>query len=406
MNGGAVFSGSRGLVLVIVGGTAFIAILLAQIFGDRLGISQSFGPDPSSVSAIGTRGFLRMLDRLAIAVVMTAPGGREELEPDAVLVITDPVRALATRERRAETLGGIARAIVVLPKWAGEAASPDRRWIGPVRRTGAARELWRTLADDGAVRAVDEVGEPRITFDGLAPSLPAPQLVTGEAVRPLVSYDGGVLIGELLFQNEGLETVMIVVADPDLVANYNIAAGDNAALAVRMVEEIAPPGATLAFLAPAASAGSAFWQRAFTFPHGLLTLQVGLALAIVIWAGMGRFGGPMRAPPPLGAGREQLIANAAGLLDHARHGAAVLEGYARAMVHDVARAMKAPRGLGEAELLDWLDDMAMRRGKPAGAAALFARAVSSGRDRHRTTGGIVRAGLALHRWKREMTDDT
>lgn len=404
MNPGAVFSGRSVVWLVAIGSTAFVAVLLAQIFGDRLGLARSHGPDASSVSAIGTRAFMKVLGRLGIPVVQVSEEAGRIAGQDAVLVVTDSSHELATQARRKAALGGVARAIVILPKWSGEAGTPDNRWIGPVRPAYDTEYIWGRLLPEGTVVHDAALEAPVGDLAGLAPSLPRPQLVRGEGVTPLLAYDAGILIGELAYETDGETTQLVVLADPDLLANHNLDAGDNAVLAVRMVERIRPAGAALVFATPGAASGASFWQRLFALPYAVFTLLGLLALIVVVWSGTGRFGSPRRVAPPIKAGREQLIANAADLLDHARHGPAVLASYGRAVIHDTARALNAPRKPDDEHTARWLDKAARRRGKPPRARVLLAAALDAAAGPPRASRSLVRTALALHAWKETMTD--
>ena len=401
--GGNAFSGTTARALFVVGSTAFIAILLTQIFGDRLGLGRSFGPGPTSVSAIGTQGFAKTLERLGFTVETgerAAPSRH-----DGVPVFTEPHVQLATPTRRALALKGFERAVVVLPKWSGQASTPDNRWIGSVSPTSAGSTLWRRLGEDGTVKRHDEMGPLTHAYAGTEPALEDPQLVSESNLEPIFASEKGVLAGTFDFMEDDIDIRILVIADPDLIANHNLDEGDNAVIAVRLMERFAPPGAALVFAVAPGGAGLAFWQKLFTPPYAVITLQVLLALGVVVWAGAGRFGSPVKSAPELRAGREQLIANAADLLDQARHGPVVLQGYARALVHEVATAMRAPRGADEAETLRWLDERARARGLKGEAQALFERAHGAGTDGPLSSRRIARIATALHRWKREMTHD-
>lgn len=398
------FSGRSAVWLVAIGGTAFVAILLSQIFGDRLGVERSHRSDATSVSAIGTRAFMRVLERVGMPTARLSADNMQQAGDGAVAVITDPTRTFGTEEQRRKILEGADRAILVMPKWTGPPGSMDRRWIGPVRRDSLT-PIWTAIVSEGTGGKVADLGSPVEDFAGLSPSLPSPQLIKGPDLEPLLSYEGGVLIGELLYEEDEISTWIMVLADPDLIANHNLDEGDNAVLAVRMVERIQGGDGTLVFIGRGA-ADASFWQRLFMLPYAVITLQVLLALIVVVWAGVGRFGSPVPVPSEMKAGRSQLIDNAADLLDHARHGSTVLDSYARHILRDVAEALNAPRGLGEAQTAEWLDEAARQRGKPADAVGLHRRARAGSADLRRMPRGLVRTALDLYRWKRDLTDDT
>ena len=72
------------------------------------------------------------------------------------------------------------------------------------------------------------------------------------------------------------------------------------------------------------------------FPLVLGVLQSLLLLAVVLWAGMGRFGKPLPAAPALAAGKEVLIDNTAKLLVTGGHAGDSLLRYFRQTTRTVA----------------------------------------------------------------------
>ena len=137
----------------------------------------------------------------------------------------------------------------------------------------------------------------------------------------------------------------------------------------------------------------------FRFPYFLLFGQFLLALALLLWSANSRFGAVMPLPPARTAGRIALIADAAALMDLGGHQAHLLQRYLQISVLDTARRLRAPPGLQDQPLIDWLD----RAGKAAGHEKLCSdfqseNAWIAAGDLPR----LYRAAHAIYSWKREM----
>ena len=74
----------------------------------------------------------------------------------------------------------------------------------------------------------------------------------------------------------------------------------------------------------------------------LATAQGVLAIALLLWATLGRFGAPEPAPPALEAGKRGLLRNIAKLLDFTGHHEIVVQRYVQETLRDAARQLHAP----------------------------------------------------------------
>ena len=70
----------------------------------------------------------------------------------------------------------------------------------------------------------------------------------------------------------------------------------------------------------------------------IATAQGLIAIALLLWATMARFGAPQQAPPPLQAGRGGLLQNMARLIEFTGHQGPIITRYIQETVRDVARA--------------------------------------------------------------------
>jgi hypothetical protein len=243
----------------------------------------------------------------------------------------------------------------------------------------------------------NEIGRtPVITEGGV-------QLIKSSRLRPVIGNDSGMLVGEL---RTGARRLWIL-ADPDPLQNHGIADADNAAFAVALINALRGAGGNVVFDEVVhgfeARAGSPL-RLLFEFPFVLATIQAVIAVALLLWATMRRFGAPLSPPAELKSGKRSLIEATANLLDFARHRPIMIQRYVHEIVQDVARQLHAPVGLADAALLDWLRRTARVRDAQIDCGAVVRRVdelVAGGRSASTQLATLARD---IFRWKREVTD--
>ena len=360
------------------------------------------GPSGFSRSAIGYAGMADILRRLGIPVAESRtdpphPG------PGSVLVLAEPPLDAHWLESAGSLLQA-PKVLLILPKWQGQPSRAHKGWID---EAALLPELVPQLVlgvavPKATVKRVDKVGAWTTNTLGLSPSLGAPvQLVVSDRLKPLVGSADGMLLGELAEKGRRLW----VLADPEALDNHGLGSPANAAFAVALARALlagTPARGGLVFdetlhgfAAPPASP----WLLLFRFPFVIATGLGALAILLLLWATLGRFGVPQAAPPALAAGKRGLIANAADLLDFAGHRRAVARRYVEASLRDAAQRLHAPRELAGAALLDWLARLAHARGVQSDCVAL-ARQAESIADGP----GLTALARAIHQWKGEIVD--
>ena len=136
------------------------------------------------------------------------------------------------------------RVLLVLPKWVAAADFSNRHWAKQVYRLPS-DECRRYLAASSRrmVRprscSARSIGG-RNRFGGEA-SLAQPQLMTADGLMPIIDSNLGVLLGEA----EDSYGRLWVLSDPDLISNQGLKHGDNAVIAVGMVQELLPAGGSV-----------------------------------------------------------------------------------------------------------------------------------------------------------------
>ena len=139
----------------------------------------------------------------------------------------------------------------------------------------------------------------------------------------------------------------------------------------------------------------------FQFPFVFATAQGALAVALLLWATLGRFGAPAPVAAGLDAGKLALVENTARLLDFAGHQRMMVRRYLQAALRDVARELRAPRGLSDDALVDWLKRIGAARGVATDIGAVY-REVETGAEPARFTA----IAATTHQWKREIIEWT
>jgi len=363
---------------LILGAAALAALLLAFIVPNfRSGAASLSHPDPVgptvySKSAIGHLAFRRLLEEVGIPTSISESGSGGYVGSDDVLVVAEPrtdgatladVRAMLT----------VRTVLLILPKRTGT-PDPNRPYWLADNKLLAEEEVARVLrlVDEKATLSRD--ASPAKLSGGTAfagiPELEQPQLVHSAVLHPLLASSGGMLIGERRTSTGRI----VVLSDPDLIANYALARGDNSVLAVNLVEQLRdehPEGRIIfdEFTHGFSDRPFHLLGILFQFPFTLVTAQMALAAVLLFWAATGRFGAPVRLEAPLEAGKRSLIDNGARLLAQSGRIPELSERYFEEMARDTGRRLRAPGGLDLPAILAWLSRAAGAPPVPAKTAA-------------------------------------
>jgi hypothetical protein len=414
--GEPVFS-RRLLVAWIVGAVIVFAISLYFMGGGELGGPDSVGPSTFSRSAIGHAGIADVLEQLAIPVVKSRASSLEKLSPGSVLVIAEP-RRNGQAEDAIRTLLKARTILLVLPKWTGQPSEQKPGWLSIVEERSPLDAQWalNLIAPKGEV--VREKGVMQWSTNALQikPTIDSPvQLVRGDRLRPIVGAQQGMLVGEI----RDRDRKVWVLADPDIISNHGLAETGNAAAALALIKALRTGEGSIVFdetvhgfvVRPVSP-----FLLLFRFPFVVATVQGLIAIALLLWATLGRFGAPQTAPAPLSAGREGLLQNMAKLVEFTGHQDVVVKRYVQETVRDVAVSLHAPRELSSAGLIAWLQRVGLARGATIDCEAVLREATDSrptgprvrGREAwgagRRNPSKLVRLARDIHQWKGEIVD--
>jgi hypothetical protein len=402
----------RLLIGWIAGAVIVFAISLYFMGGGELGGTDNVGPSTFSRSAIGHAGIADVLEQLAIPVVKSRSSSLEKLSPGSMLVIAEP-RADSQAEDAVRTLLKAPTILFILPKWTGQPSEQNPGWLAQVEERSLLDAQWALtlIAPTGVV--VREKGVLQWSTNALhiAPTIDSPvQLIRGDRLRPIVGASQGMLVGELSDRNRKIW----VLADPDMIANHGLARAGNAAAALALIKTLRVGDGSVVFdetvhglvVRPVSP-----FLLLFRFPFVVATAQGLIAIALLLWATLGRFGAPQAAPVPLSAGREGLLQNMAKLVEYAGHQDVVVKRYVQETIHDVAVSLHAPRELSYEGLIAWLQRVGLARGVSVDCEAVLRQVADPGphpplpRLRGREgRGRLVRLARDIHRWKGEIVD--
>jgi len=367
------------------------------------------GPSTFSRSALGHAGLAEMLERLGIRVVKSRTASLRKLGDEDLLVIAEP-EELDEAERHIDA----DRVLLVLPKREGTPSRSHPGWIADhaLRSESEILNVLSTLDIDAAIAYTRKAPVGKQNELGVTPEIAAPvQLITGEDIRPIVGTDRGALVAALQHGSDRLW----ILADPDVIENHGLTRGANAAFAVALINRLRGESGAVVFdetvhgygyVAPPASP----LKLLFTFPYVLATAQGLLAIGLLLWATVGRFGKAEPVPPALDAGKRGLIRNVAELLGFAGHHEVVVQRYVQEALRDAARQLHAPPALAEGKLIPWLSRVGALRGVELDCAAIVGRmdemrakgamkAKGSGE-----AGALMSVARDIYRWRRGIID--
>jgi len=345
-------------VICAVAGVAALAWLLISMPGkSSLGHPDAIGPTVFSKSAIGHAALFGMLDDLDFPVTSSVAGSGGHLDPGSLLVIAEPRSDSGTLDEVRAML--IAESVVlVLPKRVGEADRKRPNWLGhdEILSSEDVMRVLRLIDEKATLFRVDSVGPFLASRFGTAEPVVQhrAQLIRSSTIKPLLASAEGVLIGE--YTRRGRK--IVVLADPDLIANFGLPRGDNATIAVRLIEYSRQGRDGMIvfdeFIHGFADRPFHILGILFQFPFALVSVQIAFAAALLIWAASARFGTPPEMKPGIAAGKRSLIETGSRLLDRAGYRFGLSQRYFEAMIRDAGRQAHAPKGLDFDALVAWL----------------------------------------------------
>ena len=400
MNGQSPFEPRVVAVLIAAIVALFAASLLLTGAGGHRDSGNLAGANSYSRSAVGHLGFFDVLKKLDYQTLRGEHDVLAQLGTNGILILAEPTSAFSVRSGDGRLLGA-ENILLVLPKWQVRRSEERADWIGEAQLLSeyTAGLVLISVAGPGKVVRVTGRSGFRNSLAIPNPTVGDPlQLIQNSKLRPLVATADGILLGEF---REGRRRVW-VLADPDPIENHGIGKGDNLAFATAVIYAMLAgrPG-TLVFdetLHGFQRSPPSATKFLFEFPFNLIALQVVAAAVLLLLASVGRFGAPEIPDRVLHAGKSDLIRNAAKLIDHAGHHAAILRRYIGMVLQDTGRLLRAPRQLNDVEMAAWLDRSGAARGLRSDCATALGRIAANSQD----LVVLLTEARAIHRCRKDM----
>jgi len=355
-----------------------------------------------SYSAIGHRALVETLQELDVPVLVSRSDSAAKAGYSSLLVVAEPrlkswYEDTIGAEQEAETV------LLVLPKWDGfkDQFRSHWLWLAGMLPTDYIESILREVAPGGTVQRAIPTKWNSGAF-GISPTIEYPQLMKSGALDPVIWSDQGVLLGVV---THGYQTVW-VLSDPDILSNHGLGQGENAVLAVRLLEALRPPDGAVIFDETVHGYWQppSLWRTLFQVPFAIPVILAFAAVLVVAWSATARFGSPLPAKPALVPGKTVLIDNTASLLRFGGHGSAILKRYTAVTLRDVAHRLNAPRKLKGAALIAWVDRVGEARGAKRKFRDLQDRADTLEGNVRRDGPRLARLARRLYQWKREIID--
>ncbi len=383
----------------------FAASLLLTGMGGRKAGGLASGANSYSSSAVGHLAFHDLLEGLGHKTVQAEDRPLAAVGENGVLILAEPSGSLTGEENR-NKLRIAGRILLVLPKWTVKPGERRKDWIGEAELAPAlqVQSVLGAAVSGGDIVRTKPPASFQKTISAADPTVQGElQLIKGSNLTPLISTPDGILLGELRQGNRRT----LILADPDPIENHGIGKGGNATFARDIVAALLDGrSGTLVFdetIHGFRRSPPNLLKFLYEFPLNLVLVQILAAVALLLWAAMGRFGAPLPAPRRLDAGRHALIGNAAALVDYAGHHAAILQRYIAMTLQDAARALRAPAGLQGAALTAWLARASEARGIDPKPLSGLGDSPAAG---PRNLASLLAAAQALHHWRKDLPHGT
>ncbi len=382
---------------------SFAVGLVFAVRGKDPAAQATYGANGYSRSAVGHRAFVRVLHDLGEPVVVSQYSSGRRAGDRAVLVLLEPATEAGTASLT-RALERASRVLLVLPKWRWVPHETNTGWIGAAAlepSQAVKRVIENLLPASEIVRLAGSASREWKTGSiAIEPDLGHLQLVTSPYLVPIISTADGILLGETQTESG----TVVILSDPDVISNSGLARGDNALLALRVIDYLRDGRGAIVIdeTLHGFTKEPSIWRALFEFPLLLATLTALMALFLLIWAAIGRFGAPAPTPPSIEPGKAFLIDNTASLLQFGQHGAHTLSRYLATALQDAAVTLHAPAHLQGGALQEWLERVAATRGVSIGLRQIVEEIAHITSSRRPSQRNIILAANRLYSWKREI----
>lgn len=420
------FSQTRARWLIGLGAATLVLTLLGAALGPSDLGERSAAPDSFSKSAVGHEALVAVLKSLEIPVERSRFRTAKRASGASLLVIAEPQLEYSADSARGDevdeapdtgtdtqSFGGRlvamlaveAPVLLILPKWAASESGETPGHVDSVNELPRSEinHVLEVSGIKGGVRSAEHADCTGALITNVA--LRDVQLIVDSDLHALVRCGEGILVGEVDPDAEPSQR-RVVISDPDVVATHGLKHG-GAQLAVTLIQDMRRNDNAVLFdeVLHGFQRIPSVYREATTFPLALLTFQILVAIAFIIWATIGRFGAPLGASDK-DRGRAFLIHQEAQLLRGGRSAIDSLGSYHQLVLSKVRDALGAPRQT-PADAAIWIHEAAKRRGldtplREIEATLTKLNALAITHPRRIKSRDVLAVTDSLNDWKRDM----
>ncbi|MDX2475115.1 MAG: hypothetical protein QNL91_15580 [Candidatus Krumholzibacteria bacterium] len=404
-------------ILASVCAVSLLVGLALAIFQDELGVVSSAGNNSFSYSALGHHGFKTLLEEQGHPIITSRNNSGLKTGTDGILILAEPDLATQKRQSRDQFLEMIEfgyTTLVVLPKRVGISDPARSTFVGAVANLpqqniqlilealGIESELtW-------AKHSRDLAWDSGIWSD--RPFIEQVQLVNADNLEPLIACPQGTLLGHLQMTETTADENwffgdILVLTDPDLLANHGLRKGHNAVLATKIIDYLTARHNVVVFdeTLHGFEVSPSVFRSFFRLPLIFVLLQVLFTMGAFIWLANGRFGSLRKAPTTRGRGLDFLIDNTAELLEYGGHGPFVLGRYHRAATAAVCRRLHLELPRTSPAARSRLANISQTRSPDFPYKRMESEVPAAALDKSTKPQEVLTLARAIHRWQQEMT---
>lgn len=399
-----IFTKKTVISLSVIGVLAFVGMILAVNFSQNLSSAQKSGTTTLSKSAIGHNAFFEFLMRAGFNVSVSRHRSSAKAESNSVLLLMEP----AGMHELSQTKHWLANKIVlVLPKWHGAQDPKKPSWItkATLIKQDHIRVTLKSFEDFEAFKnlMVNRVSGPT-SFEPEGWSdieINQLQLVNSPDITPIINAPEGILVGRIKVDNLD----MLLISDPDILSNHGIGKANHAHILEQLFSYFTAGKEQLIVLDETIHGlrlDPNLMKMLLKMPFLITTLIAILAITVLIWATIGRFGSPNRIEPQFKTGKNDLIDNTAELFLYGNHSNESFSSYHNAIRMDVAHRLKAPPSLDHGSLTEWLGRVGSALGSSNDYRTLFREADDLRSSLKTNPKKILITAQRLNSWRKEV----
>ncbi|MEL6753332.1 MAG: hypothetical protein AAFO57_04845 [Pseudomonadota bacterium] len=401
--GGNPFSGGIIAILLIVAGIAFLVTIVLLAWSPELQNKDRAGLHPYSSSALGYQGMVRLLEMRDIPVSISRSPQRLRDDYDTLKILTLTPYGMGD-ELEELTVDLAEPALLVMPKWSGRRDFARPEWHEEVSLLSAeqARRAITPFDSDAAVWRLRTPASIRTPFGKFAPDFGDDmQVLRADSLVSIVSVPGGDLVAQIPGRD------IYILSDPDLINTSGLAEAGNAQMALALVmflrELVWLEDAPVIFDATlhGFERSENLLQLVFDIPFIGATVVALAAFLMIGWAGLVRFGAPLREERAFALGKQALTDNTAALVSMGRRETRMAPGYLSLIRRATAKAIGAPKTLSESDLTELFD----RLGDAPGAEldTRFSTIEAGMKTPSASRQDLMDKARQLWRWQKEIT---